>query len=53
MRVITSRFWAKCNAPYCILLTNQKALGQFSDWYLCHEHCSEERLEELEWVRAR
>lgn len=48
MKVITSRFWKVCEAEHCIVLTNKKAAGIYVDFYLCKEHCSEERLEELE-----
>ena len=52
MRVITSRFWKVCEADHCILLTNKKAAGDiygyYADFYLCHEHCTEDRMSELE-----
>ena len=53
MKVITSRFWKKCDAPYCILLSNKKVIGSVDNWYLCGEHMTEARVEELDqWYAA-
>lgn len=48
MKVITSRFWKRCDAPHCIILTNKKAWDLYTHWYLCAEHLSEERVQELD-----
>ncbi len=48
MKIITSRYWKKCDANHCIILTNQKIFGSVNNWYFCFEHLTEERLEEAE-----
>lgn len=48
MKVTKSRFWKRCDAPYCIMLTDQKAIGLYAHWYLCREHLTDERVKELD-----